>query len=260
MERTENDFKVQEFSRELDATLGGIHSEGLVTGQNLFRIWSFLLDFPGMDHFLSEPFYRLVKERLTQAEKKENVRGEMKEILTYPRKGYPPWVMVGTEGNILDHRLRGDAEKCSFVFRLVEGKIYAVCLSQPNLVQLAYDLYHPLRELKEMVPNIETCHITLVNSNIVAELGREQVEEFLQGYREIEVKITTGRVKTTFSEDWSRFGECAVVEISSSEIEEFLQAFNTKFGTKLKPSPHVTFAIRPRDRFRAIKMLAESRE
>jgi len=84
-----------------------------------------------------------------------------------------------------------------------------------------------------------------VNSNVVADIGQTNVEKFIQGF-DHEFIVTTGKKNRHFSEDWSRFGECYVIELECPYLDEFLIKFNEEFKKNIKITKHTTFAIQPR--------------
>jgi hypothetical protein len=238
-----NVFKVQELIRVLDATIGEINPDGLVTGQNCLSIIKYLSSVEGFENFVSPDFISHIQKEVLKSESKENVREHVKKILTYPRTGYLPWIELEVNQEILKN-ISDDAEKLKFKLQIVEGKVYGVCVSEQKLNNIVYN------KIKDHIPstlklNFETCHITVVNSNVVSDIGIDIVKQFVDKYNE-EFTITTGKIKSTFSEDWSRFGECYVIELECSYIDKFLLEFNQQFNKNIKICKHITFAIEPR--------------
>lgn len=250
-----NDFRIQELARVIDATLGNVNPGGLATGQNAHAVLRFLRDFPNMERFVSGEFYQLMRAELDVARAEDatiNVRAAVKRCMTYPRKGYAPWNIVAcTEEQCTT--MRRAAEGAVFRIEIVDGKVYAVCKSQPTLTRRLYDAAIDTRDSR-MECNDEACHITLVNSDVVACAGEGAIRELIAANAPdaFAIALPTGQIKTTFSEDWSRFSECAVVDVHSQVIDGFLAAFNERFGTSLRPAMHVTFAVTPRDLFRSM--------
>ena len=239
-----NDFKFQELARILDATLGGINPEGLVTGQNALKILEFLSNFDCMDHFVSTEFMQHIKKEIAASESKINVREQVKKILVYPRVGYAPW----NEFHVNDEDLsviKQQTKDIKFKIALVEGKVYAQCLSPITINDVIFD-FMKSKLGPEFVKNVETSHVTLVNSNVVADIGIDKVQDFINQWQE-SFSLETGKIKSTFSEDWSRFSECFVVEIFCNYLTQFIQAFSSL--KKINPTLHMTFAIKPRDLF-----------
>ena len=237
-----NEFKIQELIRVLDATLGEVNSAGLQTGQNCLSIIKFLSSFEGFKNFVSPDYAEHIEQEVQKSEGKQNVREHVKKVLMYPRTGYLPWVEFETAPQVIEE-IREEADEVKFKLQVVEGKVYGVCTSEKKLNELVFD------KVKEQLPalrlNFETCHITIVNSNIVADIGQENVERFIQDFNH-EFTVTTGKIKSTFSEDWSRFGECYVIELECPYVDEFLTKFNEKFKKNVKITKHTTFAIQPR--------------
>jgi hypothetical protein len=243
----------------LDATLGSINPEGLVTGHNAMSILRFLSTFPGMNKFVSSEYMDVLNKEISETNT-ANVRGPVKKCLTFPRIGFAPWNNIAVSG-AMKQRLVDGTKSVLFQFRMVEGKVYAQCISEKTLVQVVYDEVSKEVNLSQFKRNDETCHITIVNSNVVHEKGIEKVNEFLLSHLQT-FSIEVGDIKSTFSEDWSRFSNCMVIETHSPVLDKFLCNFNQTFGSNLKPSPHVTFAIQPRNLFPNFKfcLLSQSQE
>lgn len=248
-----NDFKFQEFVRMLDCTLGNVNQEGLVTGHNCLNIINYLYNFDGMkNNFISNDFKNFIENEIIKANGKQNVREHVKKILMYPRFNYLPWKNVEIIDSDLE-LINNISQEVKFKLGIMEGKLYAICQSVIKLNDTVYDI------LKTKYPNIfigleknnETCHITILNSNVVADIGIDIIRKFIENYDK-EFTIKTGNIKSTFSEDWSRFSECFVIETNSDYIAEFLIKFNEHFKKNIKMSPHITFAIKSRDLFKQI--------
>lgn len=243
-----SDEKFQELVRIIDATLGNVNPDGLITGQNALAIIQFLSQFPNMTKFISPALNDKINTELSLSHSKLNVREHVKNVLMFStdeaKNGkYLPWddISSGTQLNKFVKSLY------LFEFDLIEGKVYAKCLSGR---MLTLNLFVAFRDdcphLKGFVSNTETCHITLVNSNVVADIGEQRVKEFLQHYKTA-FSIQFGKIKSTVSRDWSRFSHCVVIEVSSSHITQFVDDFSNTFNKKINLSPHITFAIKPRD-------------
>ena len=228
-----NDSKFQELVRVLDATLANVNPDGLITGHNTVSIIRFLSSFEGMNSFISPDLHHLIND-LATTDGKDNVRGPVKKILMYPLTQYPPWNDIGIQFT--------ESPLFRFQICLLEGKVYAACISIPNLTDYVFDTVN----LVGFKKNKEKCHITLVNSNIVYDLGMDRVKQFIANWQE-EFPVVLGKVKTTESLDWSPFKECAVVEVSSDYLTNFINAFGAL--KSIKPSTHVTFASKSRDLF-----------
>lgn len=236
------EFKIQELIRVIDATISEMNPSGLPSGQNCMSIIKFLSTFPGFDQFVSQNFRQHVNDQVAQSFGKDNVREHVKKILMYPTDTYLPWSNFDVESELLN-QIQSDALNIKFRLRIVEGKVYGVCLSEQTLNDVVFDKLKD--RLPGLKPNVETCHITVVNSNIVADIGQSIVDDFLKQY-DFEFSITTGAIKSTFSQDWSRFSECFVIEVQCDYIDRFLNDFNQSFAKKINVSKHITFAIKPR--------------
>ena len=246
-----NDYKFQELCRVVDATTGTYNSSGLITGHNCLNFIALEYQKDGLKDFISAGLYELIGVELQKAEGKRNVREHVKKILMYPLTGYLDWKVHSVPGSILEDLDFAISRGLQFECKLVEGKVYAVPLTDKDLIGTIFNFVCeniiPLRDLK-FRENFETAHVTLVNSNIVADMNPEKVAKFLKEHNK-PFSIHTGRIKSTTSLDWSRFSDCYVVEIQSEGIDDFLREFNSEFGLNIKPCPHITFAIKSRSLF-----------
>lgn len=231
------DFTFQELVRILDSTLFQINDDG-PTGKNCLKIISFLSGLEGIG--ISDGLRKVIDEETKKAHEKQNVREHVKKILKYPIEGYLPWVEENVPQTVLSE-INDIAKHIRFSIGLKEGKIYALCTSNETLTDVVFSRVN----VDSAEKNDESSHVTIVNSNVVHDLGIDNVENFLKSYTD-SFTLETGKIKSTFSEDWSRFSTCYVIEIKSPFIEKFLKDFNCRFNTKLRVSPHVTFAIKPR--------------
>ncbi len=241
-----HDFAIQELIRILDATLWSVGNEkNGHSGYNAVKIIQFLAAWEGMEQYVSPELFQLMRDCKMAG---ENVRGPVKQILTYPRKGYAPWQETKVREDVLQE-IAKTTEDIAFSLQIVHGKLYAV--SEKSLPAVVYRILQDQQPdiVAGLSPNIEASHITLVNSNEVDRIGLDKVQDFVEQFAGKRITIRTGKIAWTFSEDWSRFGKCVVIKITSETLDEILTRFNTVFGTSLKPSPHVTFAIASRDLF-----------
>lgn len=246
----DNDQKFQELIRIIDATTATYNEEKLITGWNSFNLIKQQYLQTNLKSFISEEFYKFIGEELNKAGCKSNVREHVKNILMYPLTNYLPWTNYEVKQEVLNN-INIVFSAIWFRFELINGKVYAVPVEKDqNLVNIVYtimtDYYKDFSST--MRANSETCHITLVNSNIVHDIGTDTIIDFLANYNDC-FGITTGLIKSTTSLDWSRFSKCCVIEINSVTINNFIEEFNSKFKTNLKPTPHITFAIKPRSLF-----------
>ncbi len=239
-----NEFKIQELIRTLDATLKVVNPEGAMTGQNCLSIIKFISSFEGFKEFVSPEFVDCISSEIKNAESKTNVRDQTKRVLMYPRDKYLPWKEVNVSSEILEE-IRKEAECVEFMLRVVDGTIYGRCVTSETLDDITFGLTKHICEAYGLKPNPKACHITIINANIVASVGAENVFEFVQEFNQ-EFTVVTGKIKSTFSEDYTSFGECYVVEIECPYIDKFLEEFNHKFEKNVKIAKHVTFAVQPR--------------
>lgn len=239
MDKSTNDYKFQEFCRVAGATAAQYDKEGLLNGKWILNF--ILSQLPLVKGFISDDFHTLIQEEITKSEGKSNVREHVKKILTYPLQGYLPWVEY--------NKYTPETIDSTFHFTLKNGKVYAF---SPD--KIAASIFSKLQDLEEFTGvelNMETAddtHITLVNSNIVYDIGIEKVQEFLLKYNE-EFCVKFTNIKSTESYDWPVFSKCYVVGIESDTINSFIHDFNLEFGKSLKPSTHITVATRPRTLF-----------
>lgn len=243
-----SDFKIQELIRTLDATLASVNPGGLANGKNAYHIMKFLRDFSGMKDFVSTDFYDVMDQvcnECSNIDEHVNVRGPIKRALQYPRNGYLPWIPYFPKEQNLFDIVRNEATNTQFRLGMKDGKVYGLLSKGKALNEIVYD--HVKRELTDLSPNSGVCYITVVNSNIVASVegGIDAVTTFLKQFDE-DFIVETGNIKSTYSEDWSVFSECYVLEINCPYIDMFLHKFNETFGTNVNGSKHVTFAVAPR--------------
>jgi hypothetical protein len=251
MASSDGDFFFQELVRTLDATLDGVNPAGRSNGQNALAIMRWLYRFPGMAARLSPEFEQVLCEHAMTAvpDRTSNVRLPVKHCLVWPRAvgEYPPWSELPGVDETRLAATREVADKyVAFQITVVDNKVYALYVDTDagNIVD---GFYAACGLRAPWVKNDEGYHVTLVNSDVVARIGVERVRAFVDKHGGAPFTLTTGAVKCTFSEDWPRFGWCAVVQVQSPHMAVFLGAFNATFGTSLHPSPHVTFAMVPRD-------------
>lgn len=240
-----SDFKIQELIRTIDATLGDVNPSGLPTGQNCLSIIKFISSFENFDKFVTPGFKQVISDEINKSSGKQNVREHVKTILMFPRNSYLPWLELKVNADIIDD-IKNSTKDIKFKLEIVEGKVYGLCISDKKITQIVFDkVNHMIPELRL---NSETAHITIVNSNIVADIGQDKVNSFLKTFNE-EFTVNTNKIKSTFSEDWSRFGECYVIELDCPYIDNFIVHFNKEFNKTVKITKHTTFAIKPRSLF-----------
>jgi hypothetical protein len=237
MDTSTNDFKFQEFCRVVGATTASYNYNGLINGTScLFFIKS---QMPYIVGYVSDPFYKLIIQEITLAEGKTNVREHVKKILTYPLEGYLPWK---------EHHypITYDVSNVKFNIVIKDGKVHA--FSSNIIAKQIFNLIHPPNTVINAENSLDT-HITLVNSNVVADIGINKISEFITKVANTEFNIKLGNVKSTVSYDWPMFSDCYVIEVISDVISKFIGLFNEEFGKKINPTLHITFAVKPRSLF-----------
>ena len=220
-----------------------IFKEKMLTGHSTYHLLRTELEFPGMRDYLEKDFVEFLERKLANINPHEtNIRGPIKEILMWPNFKYDPWEILD-----IDVETSGLVEKMfsETKFKLVmsDGKIYAMADHHiaPSLHQLL-EKYLPAKS----IPNNESCHITVVNSDKVHAVDSDKVTEFLEKYQE-EFTVSCREIKSTVSKDWCPFSRCWVVSLDCFYLRNFISDFNQLFGLGIKPSLHITFAIVSRD-------------
>ena len=113
---------------------------------------------------------------------------------------------------------------------------HKVSVSEDSLEYKIMENHIP-ENMKGFRINSETCHITIVDSDVVSEIGESRILD-LVNYFNLQFHLITGKIMSTFS------GESYVIEIDCGYIDNFLIIFNMKFGRDVKIEQHVTFAIK----------------
>lgn len=244
MDTTTNDFKFQELCRVVDATTAKYNHQGLVTGHSCLSFIKSQTAY--IEGFVSDDFLGLIKLQIELSEGKSNVREYVKKILTYPLKDYLPWIAHHNFTPRL-YELSGKCEAIKFNFTMKDGKVYA--FSEEKIAKSVFDC------VKDIIPGItlnpETAndtHITLVNSNVVYDIGKENVEKFVEEYNS-SFTVKLGHIMSTVSYDWPLFSDCYVISVESNVVDNFISEFNKTFNKSLKPSIHITFAVTLRTLF-----------
>lgn len=240
MDTSTNDFKFQELCRTVDATTSSYNHNGLINGTSCLAFIN--IQVPYVKGYVSNLFYELITREIALAEGKTNVREHVKKILTYPLKGYLPWKEH-------DYVLNCDVSDIKFNIFIKDGKVYA--FSPDIMATRIYNLVHPPNTILNP-ENAQDTHITLVNSNIVADIGIGKINSFIDEYFKYKFKefsVNIENVKSTVSYDWPVFSECYVIEVISNTISHFIESFNDEFNKKVNPILHVTFAVKPRSLF-----------
>jgi hypothetical protein len=231
---------IQELIRIVDATLGKVSSNGLNTGKTAIQFIKFLTEVEDMKKFVGDDFFNQMVNQVNDSKDLANTRGQVKKILMYPKFKYDPWIPVAIKNERLD-LIHKELSSIEFTIKVKDGKIYGV--PSENISDVIY------KQLSEFIPesfqiNSESSHITIINSDVVASIGIDKINQIVARYQDT-FYLQFGNVKSTTSV----FSECCVIEISSTYIQTFLSDINEKLSLNLKPSTHITFATTPRSLF-----------
>lgn len=217
------------------------------TGARDLRIWRFILAEPGAQAALGADYER-IRDLLDEADAspQTNKRGWVKRILLGDPVQYPPWETLKLPENTW-HGLRPLVAAFDWRLELSHGKVYAVPWAgdtRAPLNQMIFDLL--VGDLPSgLQANFETSHVTLVNSDVVAQVDPDELVAFLA--TEVH-KVEAAAVLHTVSNDWARFSTCYVMSLVAPTLLDFLQRFNEHFGLATRVTvPHLTFAVAPRD-------------
>ena len=194
-------------------------------------------------------FLTFIRDKTKDVDEKThpNVRRIVKDVWTYPLKGYLPWNKISLEDEqTVIFNANQILESIMAVPSLVEGKIYLVLDGYrkelwkrcPGMGKMISGLLRPLQE------NIETEHITLINSDVVASVPKDKLRDLLARWSDTKFTIKCTGVRHTISLDWARFGVCLVTTLECPKLEEFMNDWNKTFNSSIKISmPHITVAI-----------------
>jgi hypothetical protein len=245
--RRENIHKFQELVRVVDATLASVNYSGLLHGKTTLKLILFLSSFDGMEEFLPQDYRDLIKDKSQTACDKNNVRAEVKDLLMYPELTFAPWTVIGFDTSSMD------VSAIQFKIQIVNGGVYAKCLTTPTMSDVVYEQFiRTHNENNNIVPNGEVCHITLVSTDMVYNIGQDKIQQFIDEHFSNTFTVQLGsNILSTYSRSWSVFSLCYVVEVHSPILTDFINGFSTCFGV-INPTTHVTFAVTPRDLFRVM--------
>jgi len=235
--------KIQELAKVFDATVSEINNTGLHDGTNASKFLVFLLtQFPEIEKYVGTEYYDLMRNELELTAEKKNHREHIKKLWMYPKYEYDQWINVEIDNEILNNIIM-KLQDTNFSFEMVNGQVH-LCPDSGNIGEKIFDLVG-----QYLSPNVrqnpESSHVTVVNSNIVSDIGQDLIEKFIQKYNE-QFELFFGKIKSTISRDWGMFSLCYVIEVKSDYLNRFVLDFNETFDKKIKPSPHITFAVKPR--------------
>lgn len=239
-------FVFQEEARRRTATTWNEQDKDGQLGWTAVRIVQTMLNEPNWRDQTTEEYRGVVEQELKTCKYPENVRGQVKRIWTWPLQGYLPWNdLPAAESKAVIcacRKLMHDAK-----FGLVNGKLY---LRIPGFVEALWstvDMKAVLPDLKAPLrANVETSHITLVNSDVLAKCDRKILDNLLQKYETVPVDLECTKVAHTVSLDWARFSICVTVHLQSSCLAQFISDFNSVCSANLRVPPFITVAIMPR--------------
>lgn len=240
----DKDFIYQESLRKKDA-LTGPSLDGLDSLQEIKK--TFLVAN------ISDEFRTFIKTHLSQVKEDSiNVREQVKKIWTYPLSGYLKWnyleskeILKDVNSVILDVKPK---------LQIIDGKIYCTLPKiNDNISKLTLPIAQKLG-VEGLVPNFESEHITIVNSNVLAKIyysnNKNKIDLLLEKYNDCTNKdIVINEFKHTISLDWSPFSVCVVVGIKSNWLTEFCTNFVEILDNKTLykiPSLHLTTLVLPR--------------
>jgi len=240
-----NTERIQELIRTLDATLSKVNPEGLPTGHNAILITNFLMEFPNMKSYIDPEFTNVINEQSKLSSNKTNVREHVKKILMYPKYEYDAWTNVNINNDTLN-TIHNNLSTVEFKFCIIDGKVYAT----PTSGQLSDLIFNATKYFlpTDVISNTECSHVTVVNSNIVHDIGIDKVTDFVNKYQNT-FHLNYFDIKSTVSRDWCVFSKCYVIQIKSEYMNTFINDFNSTFQKSIKPNAHITFGIVPRSLF-----------
>jgi hypothetical protein len=198
---------------------------------------------------ISQEFKDFIREELKKVDKTKdaNVRRQVKNIWMYPRTDYLPWCQFNESNkkDLLD-KANQILAQITPKLKVVEGKLYLMLETfNTQFVKHTTDLIKEL-EVEGLRENMETEHVTVVNSDVLCKLDRDQVNKFIEKFIDIPFIMEANDIKHTVSFDWARFSVCVVVTLHSKELDSFVSEFNKVFGTNVKIYTHITSVILPR--------------
>lgn len=237
-----NIHNIQELTRVFDAVVSQVNNPGLHDGTNASTFLNFLMQIPGLEKYVGFDYYNLIQNELKLTQNKTNHREHVKKLFMYPKYDYDPWIIVNIDRHVLGSVVE-KLQNISFSFKMINGKVYLTTDSQNISEQIIESIQQYLDP--SVKPNPEASHVTVVNSNVVSDIGQDKVENMLKQYDK-RFNLSFGKIKSTVSRDWSLFSLCYVIEAGSLYLNQFVSKFNDTFGTKIRISPHITFATKLR--------------
>lgn len=246
----DNIYQFQELVRTIDATIEKINPRGSSTGTNTMRTIEFLYKCPGMREFIGTPYDKFISHQIVSSAGKNYKRDEAVRVLLYPRTDILPYDNVDMADEVIE-KINSEIARATFTITCIKGKlILTECLNSnvKTMSVLTRELADDLDD--EWEKEISRPQMTIVRRKVLFDLDGKKVSQFVRNFesengstfRDIRVKS----VKGTFAEEWSTYGRCMMVQISSPQTEKFILSFNKTFKTQVTLDPHIVFATVPR--------------
>lgn len=195
---------------------------------------------------ISPEFKKLIQTIINELpEYPTNVQTQVEKIWMYPNFQYPNWCDLEDTWGLISFA-NDLTQKISPRFEIVNGK---VCVVMDGFIQQLQDKFpfsKLLPEVEGLLPSFKTGHITVINSDVLAKCDLNEVYETNRQFNMLGFDITFQNIKHTISLDRARFSICVALSLKSEVLQMYLDDFNKTFGTSVKPSSHITFAVLPR--------------
>ncbi len=202
---------------------------------------------------LSEKFDLVLKtniEECKKIDKTQNVRQQVKKMWMFPRNinEFIPWKQFAVTKEITSilETANKITNNLNPTIKIVHGKIYVVLSTFITTLSATHNNLNIIGDLTNLIPNIETEHIILVNSDIVAKLDESKLNKLLEEWKNVPINLKFTSLSHTVSLDWAIFSVCVVLNVSSDPLNVFISQFNKLFNTNIKITKHITIAILPR--------------
>lgn len=272
------DFVLQEQSRELSAKLYDLSDPN---GQVSLATIQCLRE--AMSPQLSDTFKTFIDKQLSslltkdQTSKKDNVRGPVRAIWTFPLQTYMPWMPVqkdkadaimqvakqivenqNAQEHVKNNELGPVKDQAQGGAKLVAIQGKTIKFELDNFQKKIWQDEKGHAACSSAIPGVvlhenpATSHLTLILSDVLAKVDPNEFASFFEQESKTlcDVDLTPTSVEHTFSADYAVFWACVVVRFSSKALSGFIERANIKFASvlkqPLKPSLHITIAIAPR--------------
>lgn len=255
-------FCVQELVRTLSATLANVNPEGVDNGQNAMRVFTFLLDFPGMREYAGKDLYTVYDCAMKVIGKNGSLcRNDIvREMLTYPHFNRDVWKSLSVDDTYRSAINDRILPNHYFYLTVHNGEIAAETSKCQNLTGELYEtLSVALSGQVSLIGDFETfndlgeCnYIPVISSKVIAEVGVGQVGKFINEFVEknpLHFHVEFDEVKTAYFEDRSKFRNVVIMGVKSDYLKTFLAEFNERFDKRVEPNHNLTIAVVRRDLF-----------